>query len=152
MLKTLANKYQTTVSTIIHRYRTFLTGDRRRLIGVNIPRSGKKPLQAVFGKKKIQRHKAVIQENIQTLYIVRNELITRLLATTCELCGKEETTLIGHHIRKLKDLKKRWEGRKKKPEWVQKMIAIRRKTLFICSQCHSMIHSGTYDGKKLTEV
>lgn len=150
LLKTLANKYQTTVSTIIHRYRTFLTGEKRALIGVEIPRSGKKPLQAVFGKKKIQRHNAVIQENIQTLYIVRNELITRLLATTCELCGKEGTTLIGHHIRKLKDLKKRWEGRKKKPEWVQKMIAIRRKTLFICSTCHSMIHSGTYDGKKLT--
>jgi group II intron reverse transcriptase/maturase len=152
LLKTLANKYQTTVSTIIHRYRTFLTGDKRTLIGVKIPRPGKKPLQVIFGRKKIQRHNAVIQETIQTLYIVRNELITRLLATTCELCGKEETTLIGHHIRKLKDLKKRWEGRKKKPEWVKRMIAIRRKTLFICPECHNMIHSGKYDSKKLTEV
>ncbi len=48
LLKTFANKYQTTVSTIIRRYRTFLTGEGRALIGVEIPRSGKKPLQAVF--------------------------------------------------------------------------------------------------------
>ena len=34
-------------------------------------------------------------------------------------------------------------------EWVKKMIAIRRKTLFVCDACHRKIHAGTYDGRKL---
>jgi hypothetical protein len=44
---------------------------------------------------------------------------------------------------------KKWKGREK-PAWVKKMIAIKRKSLFICPECHNKIHSGTYDGKKVT--
>jgi hypothetical protein len=69
----------------------------------------------------------------------------------CELCGQEDVALVGHHVRKLKDLKKRWQG-KEKPAWVRKMIAIRRKSLFMCEECHQKIHAGRYDGKKLTQV
>ena len=150
LLKTLANKHQTNVSRIIKRYKTFHTVDGKKVVGVKIPRPDKKPLRAVFGRKNVKRQKAVIRDDIQAIHIGRNELITRLLATTCELCGKEETPLVGHHIRKVKDLKRRWKGQRTKPAWVKKMIAIRRKTLFICPECHNMIHRGTYDDKKLT--
>jgi hypothetical protein len=155
LIKTLAAKYKTKASKMIRKYMKFCraNGNTERLIGVEIQRKGKKPLRAVFGKKPIQRLKhAVIKDNIQTIYIVRNELITRLLATTCELCRKENTTLVGHHVRKLKDLQKKWKGRREKPAWVKRMIAIRRKVLFVCPQCHNEIHSGTYDGRKLTQT
>ena len=39
---------------------------------------------------------------------------------------------LGLDIKKLKDLRKKWHGRKAKPDWVKKMIALRRKTL-VCN-------------------
>lgn len=149
LIKTLAVKYKAKATTILKRYMKY-TPDGKKVIGVEIPRKGKKPLRAVFGGKPIKREKlTVIEDKIQTIYIVRNELIKRLLATTCELCGKENTTLVGHHVKKLKDLTKKWKGREK-PAWVKRMIAIKRKSLFICPECHNKIHSGKYDGKKVT--
>lgn len=149
LTKTLASKHKTNVTTIIKRYRTY-TAEGRRVVSVETPRTGKEPLRATFGKKPIQRNKAVIAGKKHTVYITRNQLITRLLAKECELCGNVKTALIGHHVKKLKDLKKRWEGRKEKPTWVKKMIAIRRKVLFVCLSCHRDIHNGKYDGRKLT--
>jgi hypothetical protein len=107
------------------------------------------PIQGQFGKKPIERKtNIVMKDNISRLYIKRNGLITRLLANKCELCGSE-AEVEGHHIKKLKDLKKRYEGRREKPDWVKRMIAIHRKTLFVCRECHKKIHAGTYDGRKL---
>lgn len=37
------------------------------------------------------------------------------------------------------------QGKKEPPAWVKKMVAIRRKTLFVCDACHQKIHAGTYD-------
>ena len=149
LIKTLASKYKTKATTILKRYRKYTT-DGKHVIGVDIQRKNKRPLRAVFGRKPITREKsAVIKERVQTIYSVRNELIKRFLATTCELCGKEHTPLEGHHVKKLKDLTKKWKGREK-AAWVKKMIAIKRKSLFICPQCHKKIHSGKYDGQKVT--
>ena len=75
--------------------------------------------------------------------IERNELIKRLLADTCEVCGTKGNCQV-HHIRKLADLKVK--GQKEKPIWVQMMAARRRKTLIVCHQCHHDIHAGRYDG------
>ncbi|HEY6408065.1 MAG TPA: hypothetical protein VIY29_11415, partial [Ktedonobacteraceae bacterium] len=69
----------------------------------------------------------------------RNELIKRLLADTCELCGSKEQVEV-HHIRKLADLNAK--GRKEKPRWIQIMAARRRKTLITCRRCHENIHYG----------
>lgn len=71
----------------------------------------------------------------------RTDLIQRLQANECELCGSRKSCEV-HHIRKLADLKHRWRGRKEKPEWVKRMIALRRKTLVVCKQCHTHIHAG----------
>jgi hypothetical protein len=71
----------------------------------------------------------------------RNDLITRLQAETCELCGSTEHIEV-HHVRKLADLKDKWSGRKEKPKWVTTMIALQRKTLIVCRKCHKAIHAG----------
>ena len=59
----------------------------------------------------------------------------------CELCGSQERCEV-HHVRKLSDLKNRWSGRKQKPDWVIRMITMRRKTLVVCAKCHDAIHAG----------
>lgn len=154
LLKTLSTKHKMKMSAAIRKYKKYPTADRRRMTGVMVEREGKKPLTAIFGYKPIERIRNVkIQDEEQRIYTTRNELITRLLADVCELCGNVEN-VEGHHIRKLADLKDQWKGKEKpdKPEWVQRMIAIRRKTLFVCRKCHHEIHQGLYDGIKLTKI
>ncbi|MBN2012423.1 hypothetical protein JW960_24050 [candidate division KSB1 bacterium] len=152
LIKTLAAKHCTKMQTIRRRYQLFRTATTSKLIGVQIHRGNKKPLTAIFGKKPIQRQNGtVIKDTIQTIYVKRNELIKRLLADVCELCGVQHVAVEAHHIRKLKDLKKRWHG-KEQPKWVMKMIAITRKTLFVCRKCHQEIHAGLYDGRRLAHV
>ena len=60
-------------------------------------------------------------------------LIDRLKANKCELCGAENTELEMHHINKLKNI----TG---KSEWEKLMMARRRKTIAVCKKCHYTIH------------
>lgn len=152
LIKTLAAKHRTKKQTIRRKYQRFTNLKREKLIGVEVQRNNKSPLRAIFGKKPIQRHiGTVIRDKIQAIHVKRNELIKRLLAEVCELCGIKNVSLEGHHIRKLKDLIKMWKN-KQKPKWIEKMITIKRKTLFVCTSCHQSIHYGYYDGRKLTQV
>lgn len=151
LLKTLAAKYRTRTAKLYQKY-TMYTADGRKVIGVRIPRHGKKPLIAAFGRSPIRRNRqAVLKDRITTVYVKTRQLIVRLLADTCELCESTQDIEV-HHIKKLKDLKRRYQGRKEPPPWVKRMIAIRRKTLVVCHQCHQMIHNGTYDGAKVTNT
>ena len=148
LAKTLAGKHKTSKGKIFKddiRY----GADGRKVIVAEVKREGKKPLIATFGKKPIERKtKVVIGDEITQIYSKRNAFVTRRLANRCELCGSEEE-VEGHHIKKRKDLKKRYEGRREKPDWVTRMIAINRKILFGCGECHDKIHAGTYDRRKL---
>jgi hypothetical protein len=69
----------------------------------------------------------------------RSELIARLLADACEICGSKENVQV-HHVRKLADLEV--VGRREKPTWRRIMAARRRKTLIVCDHCHEAIHGG----------
>ncbi|MBN1426790.1 MAG: RNA-directed DNA polymerase [Anaerolineae bacterium] len=77
-----------------------------------------------------------------------SELLTRLLKGECELCGRQDT-LQAHHVHKLKHLRKRWEGRREKPAWVQFMLVRRRKTVVVCCDCHQLITQSKYDGHRV---
>lgn len=68
----------------------------------------------------------------------RSELVERLLAQKCELCGATEQIEVDH-LRKLANLK--LKGRATPPEWVVKMVARKRKTLVVCQKCHNQIHA-----------
>jgi len=151
-LGTEAAKHQISKPAADRKYRKFLAIDGRRIVGTEIKRENKKSLIAAFGKKPLERESNVkIQDVIQTIHINRTELTTRLLADVCELCGSS-AQVEGHHIRKLSDLKKHYKGKSEIPKWVRKMIAIRRKTLFVCHKCHRKIHNGLYDGAKLANI
>jgi hypothetical protein len=146
LVKTLAAKFKTSVRKIYRKYRGY-TAEGKRVIMVKMERKDKPPLIASYGKTPIrQNRKATIKDEKPTIYTQRTELIPRLLNNQCELCGTYGE-VAGHHIRKLKDLKKK--GRELL-WWQKRMVALRRKTLFVCKECHNNIHSGTYDGQKLT--
>ncbi|HZD01106.1 MAG TPA: RNA-directed DNA polymerase [Actinomycetes bacterium] len=69
----------------------------------------------------------------------RSELVQRLLADACELCGSTEQVEV-HHVRALKDLNPK--GRNHQPEWATRMASRRRKTLVVCRACHENVHAG----------
>jgi group II intron reverse transcriptase/maturase len=144
LLKTLANKLRTTVMDVWGRYkfRHFTTHGRRTGLIVVVPREGKESLIAKFGELPLRRQSnAVIQDEKPEWmrWVKRTELIQRLLADKCELCGSRENVNV-HHVRALKDLNP--TGRKDIPTHVFVMAARRRKTLVVCHYCHVAIHAG----------
>jgi hypothetical protein len=88
----------------------------------------------------VRNKDAVLEDQpIRFLNNTRTELLERLLADACELCGSREEVQV-HHVRHLKDLERK--GRPARPEWAKKMAARRRKTLVVCRGCHRDIHAG----------
>jgi hypothetical protein len=144
LLKTLANKLRTTVKAVWRQYRhNHIVGlGTRKGLQVRVDREGKYPLIARFGETPLRRQTdAVIQDEkpLWTTRVKRTELIQRLLADTCELCGSQESIDV-HHVRALKDLNP--TGRKEVPTHVFVMAARKRKTLVVCHECHTAIHNG----------
>ncbi|MFD0717706.1 reverse transcriptase domain-containing protein [Paenibacillus sp. GCM10027626] len=154
LARTLANKFKTTPNKIFKKYKTTreTDGQSYKVLQTEVKREGKKPLVAYFGGFKLGYNKdAVIVDTMPTgkVFSIKSQLIDRLLNETCELCGAKGNIEM-HHVKKLKDLVN--NGRKEKPEWMKRMIAMRRKTLAVCHECHARIHSGKYDGKKVVST
>ncbi len=116
-----------------------------------IQREGKSDLVAKCGELPLKTQRATyIKDDIPTYYIggQRSELIRRLLDDKCELCG-HKGAVQAHHVNKVANIRKRWQGRKEKPKWVEYMIARNRKTVLVCINCHQDITHGRYDGPKV---
>jgi len=151
LLKTLACKHKSLMMALQRKYRATVqtpSGSMSCLRVVVERRPGKKPLVAQFGGIPLRRQRnAVLTETppkIDTDW--GNELLQRLLADTCELCGSHRDCEV-HHLRKLADLKRK--GRREKPVWVQIIVARQCKTLVVCRPCHEAIHAGRPIGRNL---
>jgi group II intron reverse transcriptase/maturase len=139
---TLAAKFKVSRRTIMGRYAsTRATADGTyKVLKVEMPREGKTPLVAYWGGISLKRKPtAVLNDLPYHIWNRRTELLERLLADACELCGSQENVEV-HHIRHLRDLQ--IKGRAPKPEWVKQMAARRRKTLVLCLKCHQDTHAG----------
>lgn len=149
LTKTLAHKFKISIPKVYQRYRgtRLVDGQEYATLQVEVPtQTGTKliywgaiPLKVV----KTDWQPLNDQKYLRWTNNVRYDLLQRLQADKCELCGQEGNCEV-HHIRKLADLKARWQGRKEKPNWVKRMIALRRKTLIVCKTCHQDIHTGKY--------
>jgi group II intron reverse transcriptase/maturase len=143
LLKTLAGKHKSSVAAMARKYKvTIETPDGpRKCLQVVLPREDKKPLIAQFGGIPLRRKQdAILVDHQPQFYMTnRSELLQRVYANQCELCGSKEHVEV-HHIRKLADMQK--TGRKEKPAWMKLMLTRRRKTLVVCRQCHEAIHTG----------
>ena len=149
LVKTLASKYKTTCRKIYRQYGTTINTDEgsRKVILVKRDRKSQKPLTVYFGAVSLKWNKWVsLGEQLTTpIWSQRSELVQRLEAQKCELCGAQNQIEV-HHIRKLADIEKKGET---KPAWKKRMQARQRKTLVVCQKCHGNIHYGKYDGRKL---
>jgi group II intron reverse transcriptase/maturase len=145
LLKTLAGKHKTKVSKVAKKYKgqREMDGKTYRVFTTKIERKGKEPLVAHYGAIPLKRNPkpVAIRDEPAPIGTNRSELIDRLQAEECEMCGKKGEIQV-HHVRKLKDLNR--PGRKSKPEWMRRMAAIRRKTLMVCNECHDAIHTGQH--------
>jgi group II intron reverse transcriptase/maturase len=143
LVKTLARKYRIRVSRVYRRYRAVLQTERgpRRGLQVIVERGGgRAPLVAQWGGISLARQTTIgnLDDHPKQIWNSgRSEIIKRLLADTCELCGSHHGAEV-HHIRHLRDL--HTKGRAERPAWVQQMAARRRKTLVVCRTCHEGIH------------
>jgi hypothetical protein len=144
LLHTLADKHKTTTRKIARRLQAEVEVDGRKYtcFEVRVEREGKSPLRSRFGGFPIQRQiKARIRDIPRDTrpHLARTELLKRLLAEACELCGARDHPEV-HHIRKLADLmRKRGEP---PPRWVLHMASRQRKTIVLCHVCHRCLHSG----------
>ena len=150
LTKTLAAKHKQNVTWVYRKYyRQSEQGLAAFIVTTPNPNNPDKPLTAQFGGKSIQYNpKTTIKDTIPKIHHGLNELVRRLQANKCELCGSSEKINV-HHIHKLKDIKKKYKGYSNPPAWVKFMIARNRKTVVVCHQCHVDIHTGRYDGKKV---
>ena len=77
---------------------------------------------------------------------LRHQILDRLNANMCELCGYQSdfpNEFEVHHVRKLRDIKQKYRQRGKHiPRWVLAMVSLNRKTLVVCKACHRAIHAG----------
>lgn len=142
MLKTLAAKHKSTVPVIAARYKAKIQTPHglRTCLEAKIERDGKPPLVARFGGIPLVRDKdAVLSDRIPgRVPYPRKELVARLLARRCELCGDTGPVLV-HQVRKLASLGKPGPGQ---PRRAAVMARKRRKTLVVCHPCHDLIHHG----------
>ena len=142
LAKTLASKLKISAARVFKRYKTTIQTDKgpRKVLMVEQARPGQDPLVAYWGGISLARDtRATLVDKVPPILNGRTELVERLLADTCELCGSTVKVQV-HHVRALKDLRKK--GRAKPPAWMEVMAARRRKTLVVCAPCHVDIHTG----------
>ena len=142
LAKTLAAKLKISVSQVFKRYKTTIQTDNgpRKVLMVKVDEPGKKPLVTYWGGVSLARdNTATLIDTQAPILNGRTELVQRLLADTCELCGSTVKVQV-HHIRAMKDLRRK--GRAERPAWVEMMARRRRKTLVVCASCHADIHTG----------
>jgi group II intron reverse transcriptase/maturase len=143
LVKTLADKFRTSVNRIYRKYKKTVEVPHgtQKVLEVTVERGGKKkPLVARFGGIELRWQKnAILDDKPKEVFSSRSEVVQRLLARKCELCGVRGACEV-HHVRKLADLDRPGQG--EKPPWVKRMAARRRKTLVVCRACHEVIHHG----------
>lgn len=145
LVKTLMDKYKLNISTVYRKYRGKQIVDGQEYITLQVIVPTKRGMRTIYwgaiALKVADIGTGQINDNKFVSFAYRSDLIRRLQADTCELCGSHKDCEV-HHVRRLADLKQRWAGRQAKPEWVTRMIAMQRKTLIVCHECHRKIHAG----------
>ena len=130
MFKTIAQKQNTTLAKAIKKLR------KGKDFVVSYEDSKRRKKVRVFYNEGFKRKTANIFAQCDTIpntnILPYPNLIERLMAEMCELCGTEGKTVM-HHVRTLKDLK----GAN---EWEQLMLKKHRKTLAVCETCNAKIH------------
>lgn len=134
MLKTLAAKYRTNVSTVVKRF--------KKDDDIVVPYETNSGIKEIvfynkgFKKQNVAKKWVNDVPELFEKYGHEKEVISRFKSKYCELCGRLDRNVEIHQIRKMSDLTGRWQ-------WEKIMMRIHRKTLMVCHECHEAIHNGT---------
>ena len=150
LARTLAAKHKSTARKMRRQFKSAVEtehGPRVCLKVIKQQDNDNRPLVAYFDgiPLKRQRQAVPVDQQPQRYRSDRNELIKRLQADECEMCGSTVDVEV-HHIRALRDLNVK--GQREKPKWVQLMAARKRITLVVCRTCHMDIHHGRSNPQK----
>lgn len=144
LLRTLAAKHKSTVTKMAKKHKATVQTPvgPRKCIQASIERIDRKPLVAQFGGIPLRRQKkaVILDRQPKSASLPHKELTKRLLKGTCEMCGRANSAVEIHQVRKLADLA---GASRTQPAWASLMAKMRRKTLITCAACHEAIHSGT---------
>jgi hypothetical protein len=152
LAKTIARKEKSSVKKVIDKYGIDVplkqsTGTRK-IIGVKYETKNGIKTMTYFNESlsKIDEPKTGASDKLIVDMPVRHQILDRINANTCELCGKASDNNKDfeiHHVRKLKDIKQKYSKRGDRiPNWVLAMSSLNRKTLVVCKKCHDDIHGG----------
>ncbi|MEK4841318.1 reverse transcriptase domain-containing protein [Bacillus sp. FSL L8-0152] len=136
MLKTFATKYRKRTKHIRKKYmkngRFTVEYETKR--GIKQIHFIERSFPRINGISKEQTD--VVQNTRYTMSTTR--LSDRIKAETCESCGRSNTTIHMHHVKRLKNLREK----SNKSYLEQQMIARNRKTIALCKECHLKKHKG----------
>lgn len=151
LVKTLAGKHRCSCASLWKKHKVKVMTDNGPInaFRVSVPREGKPDLVTHFGGLSLRRQNfAPLEDRMVRVFAGSTDLIDRLTAEKCQLCGAEGIPLENHHIRHLADLQQK--NGKPMPAWKKTMLAMKRKTLTVCARCHTGIHAGRHDGPSLS--
>ncbi|MED4043588.1 reverse transcriptase domain-containing protein [Priestia aryabhattai] len=136
MLRTFACKYRVTTKKIRKRYER----NKRFTITYKTTRGERK---LSFIERSFPRQKSLKEAELDLLpnnrYVQSTtKLSDRIKAEQCELCGKTNTTIHMHHVKRLKDIR----NKPNKSSLEKRMVARNRKTIALCKECHIKRHKG----------
>jgi len=149
MVKTIAHKERISVKKVIAKYGIDVPLKRgtgtRKVVGFRYETKDGEKVITYFNESLKKRDYPLKGETgeLKIALPTKCQLLARLNANVCEMCGATDHPIQVHHIRKLKDVKRKYT-KKGEPisEWALRMARIRRKTLAVCERCHRIIHSG----------
>ncbi|PEC20822.1 reverse transcriptase domain-containing protein [Bacillus cereus] len=136
MLKTFATKYRKRTKHIRKKYMK----NGRFTVEYETKRGIK---QIHFIERNFPRINGIFKEQTDVVQNTRYTMSTtrlsdRIKAETCESCGRSNTTIHMHHVKRLKNLREK----SNKSYLEQQMIARNRKTIALCKECHLKRHKG----------
>jgi group II intron reverse transcriptase/maturase len=152
LVHTLAGKHRCSAASLWRKHKVKVPTEHGHVNAFRMlfPRDGRPPLIAQFGGLSLRRREFTTAEDkgMGMVFAKSTDLIQRIAAQECQVCGATGVPIQVHHIKRLADLNK--GGRRKMARWKEVMIGLRRKTIAVCVACHWDIHSGRYDGPALS--
>lgn len=142
LTRTLARKLRSKTKRINQQYKRVGPKSGNHCIVVTLE-TEQGPKQVTFGDFSLKvdmlpRHNA--DRIFFRPYLPARELTLRLKHDQCEMCQKVTADLEVHHIRRLKDIRRKVKAGVAN-RWETVMAARNRKTLVVCQPCHNRIHS-----------
>ena len=139
LLTTLARKERSSIKAVQRKYQVVVPKNDGHGTFCTIGIVDSEDRQILYRYEGFHKQR-YLKRNEAPVNRISEELKERILDSTCEVCGTKGNTEV-HHIRNL-SATMRMYAKKTPPDWLKLMWKMRRRTLILCSNCHSLLHKG----------